>query len=376
MSSVADNADSSGAIITLSDGTNDYTATVAYSDLAALTADGSNDIALTFTGTAGTFTASIGTDIDQASGIDFSATTTTGNVATVASTSSTVSSAINLTVTGGTLEDGTANLTAVTVSGVTYDAPSSTATIALSDGTNTYTADVTYAQLATLNGTNTLSLTFDDADGNHSFTATIGSNADQTGQTFGAGTAITTGTVATVASTADTTASLSTGILTKVGSAANQTSRLTTAVTSTTATTFSISEDANAGLTFQVGANEGDSMSININKMDSQTLGVNSAKIDTQTAASSAISAVDKAINEVSAQRAYMGAIQNRLQYKIDNLNTSSENLTSAESQIRDVDMAKEMTTFTNANILSQASVAMLAQANSLPQSVLKLIGG
>jgi flagellin len=149
----------------------------------------------------------------------------------------------------------------------------------------------------------------------------------------------------------------------------------TTDLTNKGDSSFTVSASANEGITFQVGANEGDMMSINIEKMDAQTLGVTSAKVDTQAAASAAIKSVDSAINAVSAQRATLGAIQNRLQYKIDNLGTSSTNLTSAESQIRDVDMAKQMTEFTNANILSQAATAMLAQANSLPQSVLSLIG-
>ncbi|MGI6194312.1 MAG: flagellin [Eubacteriales bacterium] len=139
---------------------------------------------------------------------------------------------------------------------------------------------------------------------------------------------------------------------------------------------FDVVNKAGAGLTFQVGANEGDELTINIDKMDSNYLGVASAKVTTQKAASSAISAVDNAINRVSSQRAYLGAIQNRLEYKINNLEISTENLTSAESQIRDVDMAKEMTNFTNANILQQAATAMLAQANALPQNVLSLIGG
>ena len=139
---------------------------------------------------------------------------------------------------------------------------------------------------------------------------------------------------------------------------------------------FDVVNKAGAGLTFQVGANEGDELTINIDKMDSNYLGVASAKVTTQEAASSAISAVDNAINRVSSQRAYLGAIQNRLEYKINNLEISTENLTSAESQIRDVDMAKEMTNFTNANILQQAATAMLAQANALPQNVLSLIGG
>jgi flagellin len=140
--------------------------------------------------------------------------------------------------------------------------------------------------------------------------------------------------------------------------------------------TFDVETKSGDGLTFQVGANEGDAMTINIDKMDANTLGVGSARLASRSQAEAAIATVDAAINSVSAQRAALGAIQNRLEYKIDNLSTSSENLTSAESQIRDVDMAKEMTNFTNANILQQAATAMLAQANSLPQNVLSLIGG
>ncbi|NLT14720.1 MAG: hypothetical protein GXY05_10315 [Clostridiales bacterium] len=143
-----------------------------------------------------------------------------------------------------------------------------------------------------------------------------------------------------------------------------------------TASSFIVEATQNAGLTFQVGANQGDSMVINIDKMDATYLGVASAGVATREGAQSAIKAVDSAINQVSSQRAYLGAIQNRLDYKISNLNTSTENLTSAESQIRDVDMAKEMTNFTNSNILQQAATAMLAQANALPQNVLSLIGG
>lgn len=142
-----------------------------------------------------------------------------------------------------------------------------------------------------------------------------------------------------------------------------------------TRSTFDVTEIAQPGLTFQVGANEGDSMTINIEKMDANYLGVASASIVTKELASKAISTVDRAINHVSSQRAALGAVQNRLEYKINNLNTSAENLTSAESQIRDVDMAREMTNFTNANILQQAATAMLAQANALPQNVLSLIG-
>jgi flagellin len=138
-----------------------------------------------------------------------------------------------------------------------------------------------------------------------------------------------------------------------------------------TTSKIEVAKTANDGLTFQVGANEGDSLTINVDRMDTEYLGISGASIYTRETASKALTSVDKAIKMVSAQRASLGAIQNRLDYKIDNLNTSSENLTSAESQIRDVDMAKEMTEFTNASILQQASISMLAQANSQPQSVL-----
>jgi len=96
--------------------------------------------------------------------------------------------------------------------------------------------------------------------------------------------------------------------------------------------------------------------------------------ISTQTAASSAITAVQNAIESVSAERSKLGAVQNRLEHTINNLGASSENLTAAESRIRDVDMAKEMMEFTKNNILTQAAQAMLAQANQQPQGVLQLL--
>ena len=86
------------------------------------------------------------------------------------------------------------------------------------------------------------------------------------------------------------------------------------------------------------------------------------------------LSAVDKAIGLVSSQRATLGALQNRLDHSINSLATTTENLTAAESRIRDVDMAKEMMNFTKNNILTQAAQAMLAQANQLPQGVLQLL--
>jgi flagellin len=96
--------------------------------------------------------------------------------------------------------------------------------------------------------------------------------------------------------------------------------------------------------------------------------------VSTHDKATAAIGVLDDAISAVSAQRSQLGAYQNRLEHTINNLGTSSENLTAAESRIRDVDMAKEMMEFTKNNILSQAAQSMLAQANQQPQGVLQLL--
>lgn len=109
---------------------------------------------------------------------------------------------------------------------------------------------------------------------------------------------------------------------------------------------------------------------------ESGSFGV-SASIDmsTKAGANAALASLDTAINTVSSQRADLGAVQNRLQHTVNSLSVASENTSAAESRIRDTDMAKEMTSFTRSQILQQAGVSMLAQANSMPQSVLKLLG-
>ncbi|MDF1507830.1 flagellin [Robertmurraya sp. DFI.2.37] len=176
--------------------------------------------------------------------------------------------------------------------------------------------------------------------------------------------------------------------------------------------------------TFQVGANNGQSMTIEIVNMSAKALGLEGAAagdsteitddgigdavhelrngannpangqfsgagvtngtdstitgyaldVTSHAAASAAIEVINNAIETVSAQRSNLGAYQNRLEHTISNLNNSSENLSAAESRIRDVDMAKEVMEMTRANILGQASQAMLAQANQKPQSVLQLL--
>lgn len=131
---------------------------------------------------------------------------------------------------------------------------------------------------------------------------------------------------------------------------------------------------SDAGAKIQTGANEGESLGIAIDKMDTSALEIKTSSVATRDDASKAITEVNSAINKVSTQRSKLGAIQNRLNHKIANLDTSAENLSAAESRIRDIDMAKEMTNFTKQNILSQAATAMLAQANSAPQNVLQLL--
>ena len=130
------------------------------------------------------------------------------------------------------------------------------------------------------------------------------------------------------------------------------------------------------GLTFQIGANQGQTVNLKITTMTATKLGVAAAALDVATggAASKAIATIDTAINTVSQTRSGLGALQNRLEHTINNLGAASENLTAAESRIRDTDMAKEMMGFTKNNILMQAAQSMLAQANQQPQGVLQLL--
>ncbi len=134
-----------------------------------------------------------------------------------------------------------------------------------------------------------------------------------------------------------------------------------------------------AGKALQVGtANVADQrIVVSIAKMDATTLGVNTANVNvgSQSGAQSAITKITQAIAKVSKQRSDLGAIQNRLEHTIANLDNVVENTTAAESQIRDTDMAKTMVEYTKNNILSQAGTAMLAQANQSTQNVLSLLG-
>jgi flagellin len=148
---------------------------------------------------------------------------------------------------------------------------------------------------------------------------------------------------------------------------------------------------------FQIGANANQNISLEIKDMSTNGLGLRNFEVNvindsdgntigkeinpvdiidvsTQSGANTAISTIDDAIKLVSEERSKLGAYQNRLEHTINNLTTTSENLTAAESRIRDVDMAEEMMKFTKNNILSQAATSMLAQANQMPQQVLQLL--
>ena len=150
-----------------------------------------------------------------------------------------------------------------------------------------------------------------------------------------------------------------------------------------TDTEFNTQKLLNGGYTgkiIHIGANASQSLTVTVGNMNATALSVNGGsaelgiKIDTQSDANTAITTINTAINTVSGERSKLGAIQNRLEHTIANLSTSAENLTAAESRIRDVDIAVEMMNFTKYQILSQASTAMLAQANAKPQAVLQLL--
>jgi flagellin len=186
-------------------------------------------------------------------------------------------------------------------------------------------------------------------------------------------------------------------------SSTGSTLRVSSTVAGAAGNNISVSDgsgaDSNFAATFQVGANKGQSFSIEIKDMRAYALGIASTAgssgftnsksvtngtdnvsqeagldVSTHANASNALKIIDAAIEKVSAQRSSLGAFTNRLEHTINNLTVSSENLQSAESRIRDVDMAKEMMEFTKNNILSQAAQAMLAQANQQPQGVLQLL--
>lgn len=144
------------------------------------------------------------------------------------------------------------------------------------------------------------------------------------------------------------------------------------------AVTSAASQASGTAMTLQVGDtyDKYNRLNVSVSDMHAKALGVDSGSISIadQASAGKAIAVINSAIDQVSKQRSQLGAIQNRLDHTINNLNTTSENLTSANSRIRDTDMAKEMMEYTQNNVLTQAAQAMLAQANQAPSQVLQLL--
>ena len=126
----------------------------------------------------------------------------------------------------------------------------------------------------------------------------------------------------------------------------------------------------------QIGTEADDKLAVKVKDLSTSGLEIkkDALKVSTTDEANTTLAAVKKAINTVSTERANLGAIQNRLEYTINNLDTTAENMSAANSRIRDTDMAKEMMNYTKMNVLTQAAQAMLAQANQQPQSVLQLL--
>lgn len=127
-------------------------------------------------------------------------------------------------------------------------------------------------------------------------------------------------------------------------------------------------------MTLQIGANEGQVMEVRIPDMSLEGLGLTQLNYNSDVSVEKAIVALDKALSTVSSVRARLGAYQNRLDHAIASLDTSEQNMTAALSRIEDVDMAEEMSTYTQQNVLSQAATSILAQANDKPQQVLQLL--
>ncbi|QHA93913.1 flagellin Hag [Bacillus sp. N1-1] len=171
---------------------------------------------------------------------------------------------------------------------------------------------------------------------------------------------------------------------TEANQLAKELNRITTNTEFNTESLLDGTSTGSGAFNFQVGANQDQTISITISNMTGST-GLSVATADDETAdaidisstntvASAAITTIDTAITLVSEERSKLGAVQNRLEHSINNLGTTAQNLTAAESRIRDVDMAKEMMDFTKNNILNQASQAMLAQANQSSSAVLQLL--
>jgi len=155
------------------------------------------------------------------------------------------------------------------------------------------------------------------------------------------------------------------------------TSELDRIYSTTQFNTMNLLDGSFSNKSLQVGSLSGQVIAISIGKMDAKSLGISAAsvKVSTNAVAGESMTIIQKAIDTVSTERSKLGALQNRLEHTINNLDTTSENTSAAESRIRDTDMASEMVEYSKNNILAQAGQSMLAQANQSTQGVLSLLG-
>ncbi len=152
------------------------------------------------------------------------------------------------------------------------------------------------------------------------------------------------------------------------------TSELNRISSTTQFNTMNLLDGTFTGKNLQVGALNGQTIAISIGSMSAATLGVNSLEVSDNTKAGQSMSKIQAAISKVSTQRSALGALQNRLEHTVKNLDTTAENTQAAESRIRDTDMANQMVEYSKNSILQQAGQSMLAQANSANQGVLSLL--
>ncbi len=272
--------------------------------------------------------------------------------------------------------DGTITLTAdtagtgTTLTAATYNAGSGTAggdagTVAAgTDGTAT--GAITTLDFTGKTGSDVIGNTITVDGSTYEFVAT-GDSAS------GTNTAIEVGTSAdatAIASAADSALSLSNGSSSASGA------ELDIVSTATGASATALGVTMTGGLSLQIGATNDtqNSVSVQVADLTSTGLGIESLDVSSQKTAGDSIQTIKDAINTVSTNRANLGSLQNRLEYTINNLDTTAENMTAANSRVRDTDMAKEMMNYTKNNILTQAAQAMLAQANQQPQAILQLL--
>ena len=272
------------------------------------------------------------------------------------------------------------------ITGVSFGANNGTTAVTATDGgTNIVNAAGTVlGKIKVDDATDTTAITITDAAGNELAVITPVAG-DTTGDAANAGAHKTAGTIKYTLATSDTVFNKGAEPTVKVKdngdtsvSEANSNGAATAPLTYTdhmVLQTGSRTKDS-VDFTFKYATNGMGDLKANLD-LSSRTngLGTKDLSLSTQKDANSAIDKIDNAINKVSMVRATFGATQNRLEHKIENLTTNSENLTEAESTIRDTDMASEMLNYTKYNVLQQAAQSMLAQANQQPQSILQLLG-